>query len=101
MLIEFVVAKGKKEQSRSYAHLDGTRVVGAAAGPAERPADIVFTVTPDDAVALRDGSLDLSVGFMRGQVKMAGDFGALLRLLPRTAGETPAVPVSGLLVPGD
>jgi len=101
MLIEFVVAKGKKEQSRSYAHLDGTRVVGAAAGAAERPADIVFTVTPDDAVALRDGSLDLSVGFMRGQVKMAGDFGALLRLLPLTAGSTPAVPVSGLLVPGD
>ena len=97
LLVEFVVAKGKKEQGRSYAHVDGSRVVGTGTGPAERPADIVFTVTPDDAAALRDGGLDLSVGFMRGQIKMAGDFGALLRFLPLTAGEHPAVPVRELL----
>ena len=29
---------------------------------------------------MHEGTLDLSVGFMRGQVKMSGDFGALLRL---------------------
>ena len=34
---------------------------------------------------------------MRGQVKMAGDFGALLHFLPLTAGTTPAVPVATLL----
>jgi hypothetical protein len=34
---------------------------------------------------------------MRGQVKMAGDFGALLRLLPLTAGADPAVSVADLL----
>ena len=54
----------------------------------------MFTVTPDDADALRDGALDLSVGFMRGQIKMAGDFGALLRFLPLTAGRTPPLPVA-------
>jgi hypothetical protein len=97
MLIEFVVAKGKKELGRSYAHVDGTRIVGAESGPADRPADIVFTLTPDDATALRDGSLDLSVGFMRGQIKMAGDFGALLRFLPLTAGDHPDVPVRDLV----
>ena len=97
MLVEFVVAQGKKEQARGYAHLDGTRIVGAETGPAPRPADIVFTVTPADATALHDGSLDLTVGFMRGQVKMAGDFGALLRFLPLTAGADPAVPVAELL----
>jgi hypothetical protein len=97
MLVEFVVAQGKKEQARGYAHLDGTRIVGTATGPAPSPADIVFTLTPADATALHDGTLDLSVGFMRGQVKMAGDFGALLRLLPLTAGADPAVPVADLL----
>jgi hypothetical protein len=97
MLLEFVVAKGKKEQGRSYAHVDGDRIIGTGAGPAERPADIVFTMTPEDAQALRDGTLDLSVGFMRGQVKMAGDFGALLQFLPRTAGAHPAVPMGSLL----
>ena len=77
--------------------LDGTRIVGTDTGPAPSPADIVFTLTPADATALHDGTLDLSVGFMRGQVKMAGDFGALLRLLPLTAGADPAVPVADLL----
>ena len=34
---------------------------------------------------------------MRGQVKMAGDFGALLQFLPLTAGADPAVSVADLL----
>jgi SCP-2 sterol transfer family len=97
MLVEFVVAQGKKEQARGYAHLDGARIVGTDTGPAPSPADIVFTLTPADATALHDGTLDLSVGFMRGQVKMAGDFGALLQLLPLTAGADPAVSVADLL----
>ena len=98
MLVEFVVAAGKKEQARCYATLDDERVVGTNEGPAPTPADIMFTVTPADADALRTGALDLSVGFMRGHVKMAGDFGALLRFLPLTAGAEPPVPVASLLV---
>ena len=49
MLVEFVVAKGKKEQGRGYAHVDDDAVIGTGDGPAPRPADIVFTVTPADA----------------------------------------------------
>ena len=97
MLVEFVVAQGKKEQARGYAHLDGTRIVGTDTGPAPSPADIVFTLTPADATALHDGTLDLSVGFMRGQVKMAGDFGALLRFLPKTGGTAPTLRLADLL----
>lgn len=97
MLVEFIVAKGKKEQARCYATLDGDRVVGVESGAAPAPADIAFTVTPADAEGLRDGTLDLSVGFMRGQIKMAGDFGALLRFLPLTAGPDPAVAVPALV----
>ena len=43
---------------------------------------------------MHDGALDLSVGFMRGQVKMSGDFGALLRFLPVTGGPEPQLPVA-------
>jgi hypothetical protein len=68
-----------------------------AAGPSGAEADITFTATPADAQALQEGSLDLSVGFMRGQVKMAGDFGALLQFLPLTHGTKPAVRVADLL----
>jgi hypothetical protein len=97
VLVEFVVAQGKKEQAHGYAHLDGARVIGTEPGTPPAPADLVFTMTPADATALHDGTLELSVGFMRGQIKMAGDFGALLRFLPLTHGDPPAVRVGDLL----
>jgi len=97
MIVEFVVAAGKKEQARSWARLDGGRVVGRGEHASDTPADVTFTATPADAQALHDGTLDLSVGFMRGQVKMAGDFGALLQFLPLTGGSAPRVAVADVL----
>jgi hypothetical protein len=98
VIVAFVVAAGKKEQGRSWADVDERGAV-AARGEGSPPADadLTFTATPADAQALHDGSLELSVGFMRGQVKMAGDFGALLQFLPRTHGASATVPVGELL----
>jgi hypothetical protein len=97
MIVEFVVAAGKKEQARGWARVEDGVVVAHDAGAPTDPADVTFTVTPADAQGLHDGTLDLSVGFMRGQVKMAGDFGALLQLLPLTAGAAPRVAVVEML----
>jgi putative sterol carrier protein len=79
--IVFIVAKGKSVLEQLAYEVDGDHVTALAEPPAE-PA-VTFTLTPADSAALRSGELDLSVGFMRGQVKMAGDFAALLRMLPR------------------
>jgi hypothetical protein len=97
MIVEFVVAAGKKEQARGWVRVDGASVVANGEGAAPEPATVTFTATPADAQALHDGTLDLSVGFMRGQVKMAGDFGALLQFLPLTHGPSPALSVADLL----
>ena len=97
MIVEFVVAAGKKEHARSHAFVDDGQVQAVNEGAAEAPADVVFTCTPADAQALHDGTLDLSVGFMRGQVKMAGDFGALLRFLPLTYGADAPIRTADLL----
>jgi hypothetical protein len=97
MIVEFVVAQGKKEQARSWARIDDGAVKEHGEGAAADPADVTFTATPADAQSMHDGSLELSVGFMRGQVKMAGDFGLLLQLLPLTHGDKPAVAVPELL----
>jgi hypothetical protein len=78
MNISFVAAKGKKELQRADVTVDDGS-----------DAEITFTCTEADFAALQDGTLDLSVGFMRGQVKMAGDFGALLHYLPQTYGTPP------------
>jgi hypothetical protein len=81
--VAFVVAKGKTT-AESWAVAFDDDVVRLDEMPAEPT--VTFTFTPADADAYRNGALDLSVGFMRGQVKMAGDFGALLRVLPRLRG---------------
>jgi len=97
MIVEFVVAVGKKVQARGWVRVDDGELARRGQGPPTDPADLTFTATPADAQALHDGTLDLSVGFMRGQVKMAGDFGALLRLLPLTGGPSPRVSVAEML----
>jgi hypothetical protein len=98
MIVEFVVAAGKSEKARSWARVDSDgKIVDQGSGVPASPADITFTATPADAQALHDGTLEISVGFMRGQVKMAGDFGALLHFLPLTHGTPARVPVPELL----
>jgi SCP-2 sterol transfer family len=97
VLVEFVVAAGKKEQARGWARVRDSEVVEGGDGAPAEPADVTFTATPADAALLHDGTLDLSVGFMRGQVKMSGDFGVLLQLLPMTGGVEPRLPVADLL----
>jgi hypothetical protein len=92
--IHFIVAKGKKELRRVVARVDDGRLVE---GADDDVPDISFTLTEAHAQALHDRSLDLSVGFMRGQVKMAGDFGALLHFLPLTAGPKPVIATPSLM----
>src|SRR2546430_15511539 len=91
------VAVGKREQVRVWGRVVVGAVVGREVVAPTAPADVTFTATPADAQALHDGTLDLSVGFMRGQVKMAGDFGALLHFLPLTGGLAPRLSVTEVL----
>lgn len=85
--IEYVVMKGKTELERLRVQLSGgvviaaTDVAGAGAASGE-PCDVTFTLTPALAEAVRGGTLDISVGFMRGEIKMSGDNAALFAALP-------------------
>jgi hypothetical protein len=78
--IDLVVAERKRELERHRVRVDGESVARVEADDTE--AAVVFTLTPADAEALKAGTLDLSVAFMRGTAKMAGDFGVLLHVLP-------------------
>ena len=86
-----------RRSKRGWARVGDGEVVERGEGAPADPADVTFTATPADAQALHDGTLDLSVGFMRGQVKMSGDFGALLRFLPLTGGTQPRLALADLL----
>jgi len=94
--VAFVVAKGKKELRRVVAQIDDDGTV-TSSGESTDDADVTFTLTEADAQLVHDGQLELPVGFMRGQIKMAGDFGKLLQFLPLTAGPNPSVAVPSLV----
>jgi putative sterol carrier protein len=80
--VDLVVAERKKELERHRVVVDGDTVTAGDADAGAAPADVVFTLTPADADAVKRGDLDLSVAFMRGTMKMAGDSGVLFRVLP-------------------
>jgi hypothetical protein len=79
-MVDLVVAEKKREIERHRVAVDGDAVTAAAVD--ETPAAVVLTLTPADAEAVKRGDLDLSVAFMRGTMKMAGDSGVLLHVLP-------------------
>ena len=83
-VVEYVVAKGKTEISRCTVVIDGDALVSSKPSVVDAaPAvDVTFTLTPALAESIASGAVTVGVGFMRGAVKMAGDFGALLAVLP-------------------
>jgi putative sterol carrier protein len=84
--VAYVVAKGKKELSRRVVRVDDSGHVTDA--DANDDADVTFTMTPELAADFDAGTLDIAVGFMRGAIKMAGDSGVLLRVLPALSTNT-------------
>jgi putative sterol carrier protein len=79
-VIDLVVAERKKELERRRVVVEGDSVTASAVD--DTAAEVVFTVTPADVDAMRRNELDLSVAFMRGTMKMAGDSGVLFHVLP-------------------
>jgi hypothetical protein len=78
-IVDYVVQERKKEIARHRVAVDGGSVTEADGATGD--AAITFTLTAALADQLAHGTLDLSVGFMRGDVKMTGDFGVLLHVL--------------------
>jgi len=66
--------------------VDG-RVTEAVLGRDDADADCTFLEGHADAVLIAKGDLDLHVGFMQGRVKMSGDMGRLMAVLPVTQSE--------------
>ena len=78
--VDLVVAERKREVERHRVVVAGDTVAPGVVD--DTAAAVTFTLTPADAAAVRSGDLDLSVAFMRGTMKMAGDPAVLLHVLP-------------------
>jgi len=81
--LQFVVTDTPSGEVAYAVAIEDGQVVAATLGRGDE-ADVTFTESFPDAVAIARGELDLHVGFMQGRVKFAGDMGALMRVLPVT-----------------
>jgi putative sterol carrier protein len=64
-----------------YWEVEDGRPVAAAAGTID-DADVTLTLSWSDGAAVHAGTLDPSVAFMQGRMKVAGSMGVTLALLP-------------------
>ncbi len=80
---EVVVAGAPGGDVRTAWVIEGGVVRDAKVGAADEP-EATITTTWADAVRMQQGELDPGAAFMQGRLKVAGDMGSVLRVLPVT-----------------
>lgn len=79
----YVVSGAPEGEIRYYQITENGRVIEQALGECKDP-DFTFTVTWPDAVSVQKGELDPNVAFMQGRMKVSGNMGKVMALLPLT-----------------
>lgn len=74
--------------------VDGVTV--SAEPTADKSADIVLTAQFDELVSMYEGTTDPAVLFMQGRLKLSGDMGVFLELLPALTSPEAAAARAGL-----
>lgn len=67
-----------------HTHLEDGRIVVNAIGPDDDP-DFTMIVPYDEYTAIAAGERDASVGYMQGRLKVTGNIGRMLSVLPVTS----------------
>ena len=61
-------------------HIDGGSVTNE-----DKPADCTITIAKDDFEKMAQGTLDPTMAFMQGKLKITGDMGVAMKLQPLLA----------------
>lgn len=81
--IEYRVSGGPDGEVVFHTAMEDGRIVANRLGPADDP-DFTVLLTHADFVEVVRGELDQNVGFMQGRVKVTGNIGRMLSVLPVT-----------------
>jgi putative sterol carrier protein len=81
--MQYVVSGGPEGDIKYYWVLENGKLLESQLGEIAEP-DFTMTSTYDDSVAIAKGTLDANAAFMQGKMKVAGNTGKLMQLLPLT-----------------
>ena len=82
--IQYEVTGGPDGTVVFHTHLEDGRIVVNALG-SDDEADFTLLMPYDEYVAVAAGERDASVGYMQGRVKLTGNLGRMLSVLPVTS----------------
>lgn len=82
-VIGYEITGGPDGTVHFHTTLEDGRIVDSRLGVADDP-DFVMLMPRDELVAVVRGDLDPNVGFMQGRIKVTGNIGRMLSVLPVT-----------------
>lgn len=81
--VQYVVTGTPDGEVRYHQRVVDGRVVEAGLGD-DPEAQVTLTQSYGDAREIADGALDVNAAFMQGRVKVVGDMGSVMALMPLT-----------------
>jgi putative sterol carrier protein len=81
--MQYVVTGGPEGDIKYYWVLENGKLLESQLGEIAEP-DFTMTSTYEDSVAIAKGTLDANAAFMQGKMKVAGNTGKLMTLMPLT-----------------
>ncbi len=84
--VQRVVTGAPGGEVRYHEHVVDGQLVEATIGD-DPGAEVTLTLSSADARLIAEGELDASAAFMQGRVKVVGDMGKLMALMPLTQSE--------------
>ena len=81
--MQYVVSGGPDGDIKYYWVLENGKLLESKVGEIS-DADFTLTLTYDDSVKVQKGELDANAAFMQGRMKVTGNMGKLMQLMPLT-----------------
>jgi putative sterol carrier protein len=81
--MQFAVTGGPGGDVKYYQVLDNGKILESTLGE-DANADFTMTSSYDDTVKIQKGELDANAAFMQGRMKVTGNMGKLMSLMPLT-----------------
>jgi putative sterol carrier protein len=82
--MQYVISGGPDGDVKYYWILENGKLLESQLGNIAEP-DFTMTMAYDDSVKIQQGELDVNAAFMQGKVKVTGNMGKLMQLMPLTS----------------